>query len=340
MSTSLVSNSSLKRRFASPYSTLTPIFSALTTVGSNSFTYPTSFTGGSVAVVALSCLAVGGGGGGGGGWTNFSNPGGGGGAGAVWTGVIYLSSGSSYTINVGQGGSGGGSQAAGQTGSATYINYPGVGTYLLYVGAGGGGGGGTNGTSNPNIAGGGSAGGAGGGTNRLYTCSNGLTGGSLSIYANQFTINRTDINPGWPTNTRISNGGSYTAQGGGGGGGGAMRYGSNAGGAGFSAGSGGRGFTFSFPRYFNRSSVDIGGGGGGGGDSGLGGFTGPGAGGFGGGGRGGDTNGSVAPEAGTANTGGGGGGGGGGSSNASGGAGGSGVVYIFGGELVYPGVKL
>ena len=248
------------------------------TAGTSTFTVP---SGG----IKCDILIVGGGGGGG------SRHGGGGGAGAV----IYLTnqtfSTGSYSVIVGNGGTGATTMGQGNKGGDSSVSFNSTNIYLA---RGGGAGHHDAGTGNSNKDGG-SGGGSGGTTIGLAVSTNipvgtyGNSGGLLISY-----------------------------NGGGGGGGGALTSGSN--GTGSTGGNGGNGISISIL----GSSIAYGGGGGGGTVSGA---TAAGTGGIGGGGPG--SIGPSTATNGTDGRGGGGGGGGfWESSNGAGGAGGSGIVII------------
>lgn len=336
MSSTLVSKSICTRRTAGcDYFTFTPIFSTFTSTsgGSESFIYPSSFTNGLTAAVQLSAVVVGGGGGGGDAGGGYS--GAGGGAGAVWFGVINLSSGVSYPIYVGAGGSRGDPPT---NGSPSSIRTPGN-EYVVYVPGGSYGAPTNTSAKRPNGYTGGSAGGGGDfqqtGTG-YYSVYYGMRNSSPGFWSAAFAVggagngnaDTVNNNPGWPPNTRVNEGGgSSTGAGNGAGGGGAGAAGQSS----FVSngipqnGAGGGGVKYIFPRWCNKSPIEIGGGGGGGRNAANG------AGGGGGGGGQGGSN-SAAGGTGTANTGGGGGGGG----TGLGGSGGSGVIYIFGGGVIPP----
>ena len=199
------------------------VLSGSPTVTSNSITFPTGL---STAKVAL----AGGGGGGGNG-----DGGGGGGAGALLINTSFSISGqSTYSINVGRGGYGGGAPGtcgAGEDGDST--------TFGGTIAIGGGGGG----CSNPDFAG--RSGGSGGGASQNFAggsasascgsvvsgfshfCNPGGTGNQGNTYragggggAGSAGVNGTNINPGNGGSGYLLSsdfGGGYVAGGGGGG---------------------------------------------------------------------------------------------------------------------------
>jgi hypothetical protein len=224
--------------------------------------------------------------------------GGGGGAGGLLTGTSILTAGTTYTITVGAGGSGGTATRV-STGMTAGNNS--IFNSITAIG-----GGVSTGYPNANVnttAGSGGSGGGGGSPQGLTQTS---TGGSAT--SGQGNIG--------------GNGASNNVYYVGAGGGGASAAGQNASVTAPNGSAGGAGTVSSI----TGSSVTYAGGGGGGAYSG-GGATVQGAGGSGGGGTGGIATGTPA-TAGTANTGGGGGGGGYGTGPLAGGAGGSGVVIL------------
>jgi hypothetical protein len=154
-------------------------------------------------------LAVGGGGGAGGAVNKTVNTvyintsGGGGGAGGVLFGSIQLTSGLSYAITVGSGGTGGlgGSNNPGTTGNPSSIVEP--TTFANIYAYGGGGGGGINGSSSGTIgaSGGGGTTGQPGGSTIQYTIFNygvpqivtqGTAGGTGPNYSSSLNQNVTE----------------------------------------------------------------------------------------------------------------------------------------------------
>lgn len=165
---------------------------------SGTYVWVAPFTG----IVEYSLYGAGGGGGGG---TGGGDPGGGGGGGGCCQGLSSVTSGTAYTIVVGNGGAGGGTGVNGTAGTATTFNS---------ISAGGGGGG---------VSGGAATGGAGG------TASGGdfNTDGSAGDTGNFVPSPRTGGNGGRNSNAGwrggvgsggVGTAGSYTAAGGAGGG--------------------------------------------------------------------------------------------------------------------------
>ncbi len=259
---------------------------SFTTVETTSWTAPTGVTSVDYLVVA------GGGGGGGGGSSGDTSGAGGGGAGGVRTGTLSVTPGTSYTVTVGDGGSGANmnTHARGVNGDDSVFG--------SITSTGGGGGGTAANASNIGNRTGADGGSGGGGSSYGASTYDGGSGTTDQGY---------DGGQGGGTNT------------GGGGGGGA----SEAGDTGAACSDGGDGVASSI----SGSSVTYGGGGGGGQHYNS--ACARGDGGSGGGGMGGAKQTDNA-TAGTANTGGGGGGGGGNyyTSTANGKAGGSGIVII------------
>jgi hypothetical protein len=266
--------------------------STAVTVGGTAYTLLT-FTTDSNLVVSSSglfdiCL-VGGGGGGGSSLLNGQN-GGGGGAGGIVIQSVYLTA-ATYAIDIGAGGAGATTSAAGTNGAGSSINN----TARSFSTIGGGYGAWTN-TGIANVVGfpGASGGGGGGGASGAFST------GLVSLFPT--VMGFAGGNGATPNNQAA------------GGGGGATAVGSAA--VTTTGGAGGAGYDVS--AFIGGSALFKAGGGGGGSG------TSPGAGGSGVGGAGGTSAGNAA----AANTGGGGGGAGSALVSSSGGAGGSGIVYV------------
>ena len=234
------------------------------------------------------CLIGGGGGGGSSLLSNYS--GGGGGAGGIVIQTVYLDA-ATFAIDIGAGGTGATTSAAGTNGAGSSINN----TARSFSTVGGGYGAWTNAGVANNIGAVGSSGGGGG-------------GGSGAPYA-------TGLVSSFPTILGSAGGNGATGSNqAGGGGGGATAVGSAA--VTTTGGAGGAGYDVS--AFIGGSALFKAGGGGGGSG------TSPGAGGSSVGGAGGTSAGNAA----AANTGGGGGGAGSALLSSAGGAGGSGIVYV------------
>ena len=234
--------------FKSVTLTITPTLSPTSTITYNGLQYRiyqftstsvdssfsiTDTTGSGMDVL---CLLIGGGGGGGSSNSNQSAGAGGGGAGAFVTSTIRVTPGYTFSVRVGNGGTGGNASVAdgrGNFGNSSSINRFLNGTLDVALNAGGGGGG--AGTSyylgNYNTALYGSTGGNWGGNGTTQSIISTATANSVSQTANNNAFNT--------ITSSVFAGGQAAVNGGGGGGGGAGAVGS--GGSGGAGGPGGAG---------------------------------------------------------------------------------------------------